>query len=42
MQFPDPFDDEGLMFDFDDPFTCLLVLAILLLVWILICPFTVP
>lgn len=39
MRLPDPFDDEGLIFDFDDPLTRWLTLALLLLTWLLICPF---
>lgn len=39
MRLPDPFDDEGLVLDFDDPLTRWLLLALLLLAWLLVCPF---
>lgn len=38
MRFPDPFDDEGLILDFEDPVTRWLTLVLLLLAWLLICP----
>lgn len=39
MRLTDPFDDEGFNLDFNDPTTRWLALALLLLAWLLICPF---
>lgn len=39
MRLTGPFDDEGFNLDFNDPMTRWLTLALLLLAWLLICPF---
>lgn len=38
MRLPNPFDEDGLILDFDDPLTRWLTLALLILAWLIICP----